>query len=111
MHIFGIPRVHRILLCIWFPHHMGVLTLLKVRTRSVKAKKKRNYEGQLSYEVDESDESECGGEGEGRRDSMTSDEAEGEPDGRVTHHRRDHQAQKHLHRRVPVNRSFCQIQT
>ena len=33
MHIFGIPWVHRVLLCIWLPHHMGVLTLLKDKTR------------------------------------------------------------------------------
>ena len=25
MHIFGVPRVHRVLLCIWFPHVMGFL--------------------------------------------------------------------------------------
>ena len=30
MHIFGILRVHRVLLCIWFPHHMGCLTLQRV---------------------------------------------------------------------------------
>ena len=34
---------------------------------------------------------------------MGTDEAEGEADGRVTHDRRDHQAQEHLDRRVPVN--------
>ena len=38
MHIFGIPRVHRVLLCIWFPHHMGVLTLLEVKTRRAVSK-------------------------------------------------------------------------
>ena len=30
MHIFGIPRVHRVLLCIWFPWTPSVLTLSKV---------------------------------------------------------------------------------
>ena len=58
----------------------------------------------LSYEVEESDDSEGGGEGEGGRDSVGPDEAEGEANGRVTHNRRDHQAQEHLDRRVPVNR-------
>ena len=63
-----------------------------------------NEEDHLSYEVEESDDSEGGGEGEGGRDSVGTDEAEGEADGRVTHDRRDHQAKEHLDRRVPVNR-------
>ena len=31
MHIFGIPRVHRVLLCIWFPWTPPVLTLTDVK--------------------------------------------------------------------------------
>ena len=30
MHIFGIPRVHRELLCMVFSHVMGFLTLIKL---------------------------------------------------------------------------------
>ena len=31
MHIFGIHRVDRLLLCIWFPHHMAYLSLQMVQ--------------------------------------------------------------------------------
>ena len=33
IHIFGILRVHRALLCVWFPRYMGVLTLDEVKMR------------------------------------------------------------------------------
>ena len=33
IYIFGIPRVHRLTLCIWFPLHMTHLTLSGVKTR------------------------------------------------------------------------------
>ena len=49
MYIFGIPRFHRVPLCIWFPHHMGVLTLAEVKTRSeagAAEMKKRKREGE-----------------------------------------------------------------
>ena len=56
-----------------------------------------------SYEVDKSEDPECGGEDEGRRDAVSSDEAERESHGRVTQDRRNHQPQEHLARCVPFN--------
>ena len=35
MHIFEVSRVHRVLLCFWFPHLIGFHTLLGVKRRSV----------------------------------------------------------------------------
>ena len=32
MHIFGIPSVHIVLLCIWLPHHMGPIISHKTLT-------------------------------------------------------------------------------
>ena len=44
MHIFGVPRVHRALLCIWFPHVMGFLTLREVETRSAPTNTNSKYD-------------------------------------------------------------------
>ena len=58
--------------------------------------------GNIAYKVEEGDDSERGGEGEGGSDSVGADEADGEADGGVAHDRRDHQAQEHLDWRVSV---------
>ena len=46
MHTFGMPRVHRILLCIRFPHVMGFLTLTlrEVETRSAPTTTNSKYD-------------------------------------------------------------------